>query len=55
MFVVHRDGVCGSVSLLVLGYHHRDGQGLEAFTWEWDTDVPAVWADGRVCTVKGRM
>jgi hypothetical protein len=55
MLVVHRDGVCGPVSLLVLRDHHRDGQGLEAFTWEWDTDVSAVWGVGGVCTAESRM
>jgi hypothetical protein len=34
MFVVDRDGVCSPVSFLVLWNHHRDGQRLEAFTWQ---------------------
>lgn len=55
MLVVYRDGVCGPVSLFVLRDHHRDGQGLEAFTWEWNTNVSAVWAVVVVCTVEGRM
>ncbi len=47
VFVIDRDCVCGPVSLLVLRDHHRDGQRLEAFTWERDTDVPAVWVNHR--------
>ena len=53
MLVIHRDGVCGPVSLFVLWDHHRDGQGLETFTWEWDTDVSTVWAVAGVCTTEG--
>lgn len=46
MFVVDRDSVRCPVSLLILWYHHRDGQRLEAFTWERDTYIPAMWTVG---------
>ena len=42
MFVVDRDGVCGPVSFFILLKHHRNGQRLEVFSWERDTDITAV-------------
>lgn len=55
MFVVHRDSVCGPVSLLVLRDHHWDGQRLETFTWERDTDVSTACAVRGVRMAKGQM
>lgn len=51
MFVVDRDSVCGPVSFFILLKHHRNGQRFEAFSWERDTDITAVWAIGCECAM----